>query len=82
MDDVAVNSVRCVEKLGEEQKKAFLSILENNPSKFNESIKLNHLRVFQKCTVKRKQNASVKEAKDQLNLFSQLSVATQIRDGN
>ena len=43
VDDVAVKSVRSIELLGYEQKNSFLSMLETNPSKFSESIKLNRL---------------------------------------
>ena len=81
-DDVAVKSVKSIEKLGYEQKNSFLSMLETNPSAFSESIKLNRLRVFHKAQTKRRQTASEKETKDHLHLFSQLYVATQVRDGD
>ena len=72
MEDVAVKSVRSIELLGYEQKNSFLSMLETNPSKFSELIKLNRLRIFHKAQTKRRQTASEKETKDQLHLFSQI----------
>ena len=82
MDDVSVQAVKSVEKLGDEQKTAFMSMLETNPSDFSAPIKLNRLRVFHQVQGRRKQSAATKEVKDQLHLFSQLYVATQVRDGD
>ena len=68
--------------LAKKQKKSFMDMLQNNPSSFNNSITLNRLRVFHKSQTRGKQNAQGREMKDQLQLFSQLYVATQVRDGD
>ena len=81
-DAAAVKAVKTAEHVGEEAKKSFMDMLQNNPSSFNNSITLNRLRVFHKSQTRGKQNAQGREMKDQLQLFSQLYVATQVRDGD
>ena len=81
-DNAAVKAVKTVEQVGEEEKKSFMDMLQNNPSSFNNSINLHRLHVFHKSQNKGKKIASGKEMKDQLQLFSQLYVATQVRDGD
>ena len=80
MDGAAVDSVKSLERLGLEGKSAFMEMLKKNPRAFNESIKLNPLRVFSQVQSRRKQPALVKEMKDQAQLFSKLYIATQVRD--
>ena len=81
-DAAAVKAVKTAEHVGEEAKKSFMDMLQNNPSSFNNSITLNRLRVFHKSQTRGKQNAQGRKMKDQLQLFSQLYVATQVRDGD
>ena len=78
----AIKSVQTIEEEGEKAKNLFMDMLKNNPSSFNESIKLKRLRVFHKAQVRGKQSVLGRETNDQLQLFSQLYVATQVRDGD
>ena len=65
-DAAAVKAVKTAEHVGEEAKKSFMDMLQNNPSSFNNSITLNRLRVFHKSQTRGKQNAQGREMKDQL----------------
>ena len=78
--NVAVKSVKSVEKLDTDGKTTFIEILQTNPSSFNEVIKMNRLRVFHKGHARQKQPASIKEMKDELQLFSKFYVANQVRE--
>ena len=77
----AVKAVKTVEQVGEDAKNSFMDMLQNNPSSFNDSITLNR-HVFHKSQARGKQNALGRETKDQLQLFSQVYVTTQVRDGD
>ena len=81
MDSTAVEALQSAEKLGIAGKTSFMEMLKNDPSAFNKPIKSNKVRIFDKAHSKTKQPA-IKEMKDQLQLFSQLYVATQVRDGD
>ena len=82
MHDNIAQTLQTIEKLGAEQKNAYLLMLQNNPSGFDQPIKKNTLPLFRNPRTKTKVNNPMKEAKDQLHLFSQLYVATQVRGGN
>ena len=81
MDSTAVEALQSAEKLGIAGKTSFMEMLKNEPYAFNKPIKSNKVRIFDKAHSKTKQPA-IKEMKDQLQLFSQLYVATQVRDGD
>ena len=82
MHDDIVQSVQTIEQLSDEQNKAFLAMLQDNPSAFDQSIKKNYLPLFRNPRTKGKDINPEKEAKDQLHLFSQLYVASLVRGGN
>ena len=82
MDETVVNSARTVEKLGAEQKTAFLTKLHADPSLFNEPIKKNNLPLLSRAQNKKGGKNKNQEIKEQLHLYSELYVATQVRGGD
>ena len=62
--------------VGEGQKTAFFAMLRDNPSSSSQTIKKNNLPLL------RVGKHKTQEIKAQLNLFSELYVATQVRGGD
>ena len=82
INETVVKSIRTVEKLGRDQKKAFAQMLRENPASFEEPIKKNKIQLFRHQNKKNENIRPSQETKDQLHLISQLFVATQIRGGD
>ena len=57
-------------------------MLRNDPASFDKPIKKNNLLLFSKKNAKSERTKPLQETKDQLHLFSQLYVATQVRGGD
>ena len=60
----------------------FMQMLQGNPGSFNEPIKKNKLALFGNQNTKCRNVRPSEEIKDQLQLISQLFVATQVRGGD
>ena len=66
----------------EKARKSFMTLLKTNPSAFNDSIRLNRLRLYRKKQQKQNTKNVDKEMKDQVQLFSKLYIAASVRDGD
>ena len=53
----AIKTVQTIEEEGEKANNLFMNMLKDNPSSFNQSIKLKRLRVFHKAQARGKQSA-------------------------
>ena len=84
-DPAVINTVRQIEKLGQEQHDSYvLEILINQTKSITDPIKRNNLPLFSRPPVRDKTRTQlqVSSLKNDCSLFSRLFIASQVRDGD
>ena len=84
-DSAVINTVRQIEKLGQEQHDSFVhEILINQTKSITDQIKRNNLPLFSRTPIRDKSRTQlqVSSLKNDCSLFSRLFIASQKRDGD